>query len=365
MAGNKGNNSRTSTLLPRASINAKQKTKGSRTSGKGAPTAIGTRGINSGPSVVGGPRGSTRVTHSEYIGDLTTTTLGTVSAFVINASNPATFPWLSRIAQGYELYRFRRLRIEYCPSCSSSTSGVVVGAFEYDANDPAPVTKQQLSAIDGSVRTNIWSPVVWNFKPFNNWAFCSSPNSAPGDLRLSDIARFFIATFGAVTGGVVVGDLMVSYDVEFMKPEMAPSTLSEYLQPLSSTLPTLAGTGVSLAGDKVFTVSSPAPGKLDLTFSVGGQYMIVIGADGTATSGPSGLFTSPGDLYRGTDIIPASTQTLENTCTFTVANGSAYGTFVLSATVAVGDILRLYAAAVFTAMTIRRVRAGQYRYAIA
>lgn len=364
MAGNKSAHSRTSTLPPRTSTSTGKKAKGKSRGGANPPTAVGSRGINSGPSVYGGAGGTARITHTEYISDLNTTALGAILSFTINASNGATFPWLSRIAQGYELYRFRRLRVDYTPSCSSSTSGVVVGAFEYDANDPAPTNKQQHSAIDGSGRTNIWNTISFHMKPVSNWCFSGSPSSAPGDNRLSDVARFFVATYGTLTSGTPVGDLTISYDVEFSKPEMITAVPSEYLQPTGSSLATMAGTGSSLTGDNLFTMSSPASGKLDLKFNSGGQFMISFGVDGTATSAPPGgnMFTGYGDVYRGDVIVPGVVVGLENASGFVSAGATFYGATVVAVNVAVGDILRMYAAAVMTVMAVRRIRVGAYRF---
>lgn len=364
MAGNKRNNSRANAPSSRPTTANQQKTKGQRVRGGNPPTAVATRGLTPSPKVVGGVGGA-RITHTEYIGDVATSSTGAVSTYTINASNPNTFPWLSRIAQGYELYRFRRLRIDYSPSCSSSTSGVVVGAFEFDANDPVPQSKQQISAIDGAARVNIWNQTSFQFKPLDNWCFCAAANSAPGDLRLSDVARFFIATFGTNSSGTVVGDLTVTYDVEFTKPEMASSVLTEYVQPIASTLSALAGTSSSIAGDKIFNLASPSVGKLDLSFNYGGQFMLVFFGYGPASSEPAALFAANTELYRNDIITPGTFQVLEGTTTRNVNSLIAYATYVMSVNVAVGDILRLYAAAAFTGLAIQRIRATPYKYAIA
>lgn len=173
----------------------------------------------------------TRITHSEYLGDISSSVAFNATRYAINPGDAKTFPWLSQIADGYEKYRFRSLMFFY-RSISSEYSttqslGAVVAAAQYDVIDPAFSTK--------SVMENYYTAI--STKPSNNLLFgveCKpsstaatelylrySPNPPAGtDRRLYDLANFTIATQGMNPTAFTAGELWVSYDVELFYPNI-------------------------------------------------------------------------------------------------------------------------------------------------
>lgn len=173
----------------------------------------------------------TRITHSEYLGDISSSVAFAATRYAINPGDAKTFPWLSQIADGYEKYRFRSLMFFY-RSISSEYSttqslGAVVAAAQYDVIDPAFSTK--------SVMENYYTAI--STKPSNNLLFgveCKpsstaaselylrySPNPPAGtDRRLYDLANFTVATQGMNPTAFTAGELWVSYDVELFYPNI-------------------------------------------------------------------------------------------------------------------------------------------------
>lgn len=173
----------------------------------------------------------TRIQHSEYLGDISSSVAFAANRYQINPGDAKTFPWLSQIADGYEKYRFRSLMFFY-RSISSEYSttqslGAVIGAAQYDVIDPPFSTK--------SVMENYYTAI--STKPSNNMLFgieCKpsstaaselylrySPNPPTGtDRRLYDLANFTLATQGMNATSFTAGELWVSYDVELFYPNI-------------------------------------------------------------------------------------------------------------------------------------------------
>jgi len=255
--------------------------------GGGPPTAVGAGGLAESARVSGGPRGAVRFTNREYVADVTAGqqgTAGPVITFAINPTNPNVFPWLSRIATGYELYRFRRLVITYTPTCSTSTAGVVVGAYDYDATDVAPANKQVLSGYDGSRRGNVWNKLTFPAKPMGGWYYTGTPGSAVSnptgtDLKMYDLGKFYLGVYNQ-TAATSMGELTVEYDVEFARPDSAIlSGLSEKITFAAPTVndvanaPTITGNGVfsvASTGTRTMTLNAQTPGDYSIELLVGG-----------------------------------------------------------------------------------------------
>lgn len=177
---------------------------------------------------------STRATnvicHREYIQDWTGTAAFTNSSYRLNPGDVKTFPWLSQIAENYQQYKFHGIIFEFKPLITDFVTGgapgVVVMATNYNANDPAYESKQDMENSEFAV----------SVKPTNNLVHgiecavdqTSTPikyvrnNSADsGDARLYDLGTFQFANQGSPVQ--ILGEIWVSYCVEFFKPQQ-PAT---------------------------------------------------------------------------------------------------------------------------------------------
>jgi len=179
--------------------------------------------------------GSIRVVHREYIKDILSSTDFNLSEFPINPALPVTFPWLSRIAQQFEQYRFHGLIFE----------------FKSGSSDALNSTNTALGYVISSTEFNSLAPGYSNKLEMENALFCCStkpslsmihavecmPNQSPlsvlytrtgfesiglSDIRMYDLGRFCIATVGMQQAAVNVGELWCSYDVELYKTRFLP-----------------------------------------------------------------------------------------------------------------------------------------------
>jgi hypothetical protein len=101
-----------------------------------------------------------RITHQELIGSITGTVTFTQSqGFALNPGLPASFPWLSSQAQGWERYRFHSLRFCYYTRTGSNTPGSMMMVPDYDAADVAPVSEQIASAYKDVVEDAPWKNI--------------------------------------------------------------------------------------------------------------------------------------------------------------------------------------------------------------
>jgi len=165
------------------------------------------------------------------------------------------FPWCSTLAESYEQYRIRGMVFEYRPmsgdalNSTNTALGKVMMVTQYNVNQPIFVTNAQIenyefgmsckpseamihpieckrvetptSILDTRIcanhATNDNATVIGQWPPLLPG---SGPNAA-GDLRLSDWGNYTIATYGNQQASCQIGELWVSYDIEFMKPKLS------------------------------------------------------------------------------------------------------------------------------------------------
>jgi hypothetical protein len=191
----------------------------------------------------------------------------------VNPGLPGTFPWLSQIASRFESYRFRRLQFSFETESSTSQTGVVLGALDFDASDAAPESKQQAMAYRNSVRSPPWNAFDFramseDLKKRASYYVRTGSLSANQDIKLYDTGNFFCCTSGNSVS--VLGELYVEYDVDLMTPQMGP-----------------AGAGDAVSG--VFNGTSNAAPAATST----GNLPATAASTGTTTSVTTFTFTQP------------------------------------------------------------------------
>lgn len=173
--------------------------------------------------------GSVRIRHREYVRDISANNANyNVQSISINPGFTPLFAWLCSIALSYESYIFNSLSFEFESSGITTDRGTVMMGIDFDAADSPPSTKQQLMAIHGSTRSNVWAHQCCtasskDLRKFGVQRYVR--NSAPlgaFDVKTYDVGNFYIATQG--TGSLTVGELYVTYDVTLHTPQ--PSGLN-------------------------------------------------------------------------------------------------------------------------------------------
>jgi hypothetical protein len=166
------------------------------------------------------------VSHREYIGDVTGTTAFTNRSFDINPSNAELFPWLSSIAGSYQQYKLHGMIVEFRPLITDFVTGgapgVIIMATNYDVNDVAYTTKQQMENSEFAVSVKPTMNLIHGIEcdpqqstvPLK-YVSTDSPNL---DKPFYNWGKLQIGTQG--NPNQLLGELWVSYVVEFFKPEI-------------------------------------------------------------------------------------------------------------------------------------------------
>jgi len=169
------------------------------------------------------------VCHREYLGDIIGLAGFQNLQYPLNPGMDQTFPWLSGIAANYQQYRFHGLVFEFrsliTDYVTSGAPGVLVMTTNYNADQPAFVTRQEAENAEFAVATKPTANLVHMIecKPDEtaNKLYNIRTTSVPTgqDLRLYDYGLTQLITQNNPAQNL--GELWVSYCVEFFKPVLA------------------------------------------------------------------------------------------------------------------------------------------------
>jgi len=238
-----------------------------------------------------------RFRHREYLCDITGTTAFTAQEFYINPGLSETFPYLAQMGALFQEYRFHGLAFEFkstsAVSLSTGTStqmGSVMMAAVYKPQASTLQSKVELLAemwaVDGRPSDDFMLPI--ECAPQSNdldVLFVRNTTVPSGeDQRFYDLARVTVAT-QAVSNNVV-GELWVTYDVEFLKP-----TLNYYdsvrvaVFDLGTTASTSAylGTAPTTVHDGIGVTLSTTNSSITWTKNTQHYYLITYMIAGTST----------------------------------------------------------------------------------
>jgi len=208
------------------------------------------------------------ICHREYLGDILSTTSFFNRAYSLNPTDPKTFPWLSQIAPNYQQFRFHGLIFEFRPMITDFTSsgqpGVLVFATNYNSAEPIYQSKQEMENSEYAVSVKPTLPLIHAIECDPNETTITklyTDRDANRDPRLTDLGLTQLATTGNAAANVVLGELWVSYCVEFFKPKLVPEIggvlTAHARRAVISTSSPLGGVGVSVSTDlQSFTVTA-------------------------------------------------------------------------------------------------------------
>jgi hypothetical protein len=140
--------------------------------------------------------------------------------FDLNPGLADSFPWLSVIAQQYELFRFNKLRYIFKTSRTTSTTGMHVMGVDYDAADAQPGSILDLMNFAGSAESQIWANNMLTVSVDRKQRFVRTSAQPTGtSIHDYDLGLLYLA---ATTEGAndlaPSGFIFVEYEVEFFKP---------------------------------------------------------------------------------------------------------------------------------------------------
>lgn len=208
------------------------------------------------------------ISHREYIQDIITAPVAgafAIDSFEINPALSSTFPWLATIAQNFEQYRIHGMVFHYKSNSADALNsvntalGTVILATQYNVLLDPFRNKQEMENYEFGCSTrpsaDVLHPVecdpkVTSFGPIFDVKLGGNDK---GDNRLYCPGRFSIASVGQQGTSVNIGELWVTYDIEFYKPRMGDtaSQMSQWKSSLghSTTMPFGSQRNISESSD--------------------------------------------------------------------------------------------------------------------
>lgn len=269
------------------------------------------------------------MTHTEYISDVSATTAFSPTTIELNPGLETTFPWLSQLASAYEMYKWKTLVFTYKSTSSdviSSTSGAlgtVTMATDYNSLDGGygNIREMNNSEFCNSQRPSTSFMHVVDCKKMQQKQYYirNGPPPANADLRLYDAAITTLATQGMAVAGGGIGQLWVTYTVQFLKPvfDTQRETNSQILyQTNPASCVTFKSPNIALLGSPT-TVASYGNCGVNFTYNgdsiqllfpssaAGKSYQIFhyINATSAALSGAAYTYRGTTQLGLGGDIL--------------------------------------------------------------
>lgn len=207
----------------------KPKQKAAKSGGQGklsyAYTAKSRKMSGSSPKIVNLPKDTIRVTNREYLTDIPGSSDFIISyTRTLNPGNQILFPWLSSVAQRYEKYVFRKLKLMYEPVCPTTTAGTVIVAVDPDASDTAPYSKQQMLAWQLSRRAAPWDEVALDLSRVCNlpqlYVLYGGVAPENTDIKTYAAGTLYTAVQGTGAFSGVLGEIYLEYTVDLSIPNL-------------------------------------------------------------------------------------------------------------------------------------------------
>lgn len=299
-----------------------------------------------------------RIQHREFLGDIySSATAGAFNLqdFPINPGQLASFPWLANVVGvNYQQYRINGMVFEFrsmsadALNSTNTALGSVVMATDYDSTDQRFTSKAQMENTEFGVSCKPSSCMIHAIECARNQTAINElymrPSAVPSgaDIRLYDLGRFSIATVGLQAASVNLGELWVSYDIEFLKPiqqaPLANAPMAGYtLVTVTSSNP--VGTSVSSDyspgnpslgqfPDQIGLSFTPSSVQLPSSIAIGSVFNLTYWVSGSSTASvaPPVVTYTHGLAAVGNKIVlpgTSTTSTFQTYCEVFVYNGGA------------------------------------------
>jgi hypothetical protein len=185
-------------------------------------------------------RGSTFVAHREFIQNVMSPSVASefaVDILTFQPGLPEFLPWGHAQARLYQNYVVHGAVVEFISYTSTyaagGTLGAVIMAPQYNSLQPPPSTKQQMEQLEGVVSAVTTSNQAMAFECAPSSQVYNSRYIRAGDVptgqdaRLFDFASLILAVDGVPFTDIKLGELWVSYLIEYKWPILqGPTTPS-------------------------------------------------------------------------------------------------------------------------------------------
>lgn len=179
-----------------------------------------------------------RVRHCEFVTDLVVPADKSAfnsNTFDIDPTSTGTFPWLASVASKYQKFKVKGMVIGYrSTSTDYNNSGVVAIAVNYDPAETAYASMTDLLnskfAVSTKPSNSMLAPVECDpsRSPTDGYyvKHVTSTDVSEASIRQTVMGKINIATSGlTLDPGATIGQVYVSYDIEFLYPYMHVATV--------------------------------------------------------------------------------------------------------------------------------------------
>lgn len=243
----------------------------------------------------------------DYIKDITSSSSASTFSNETISLNPglfSSFPWMSGVASQYQQYKFKQLAYFFKSTSANALNstntqlGTVGMVVNYDPTSPAPTSKAEIEQMYGVVSGRTSGSLTCmvecakNQQPYNLFYIRYGNQAANTDLRLYDLGTLNIYTSGLQGTSVNVGELHVSYTIQFFKKRvngglMNFTGLAGHLVAPTPASTTIAATnlfsGLINATDANLTISTATANTFSLPSSINaGNWLFSYKVQGTA-----------------------------------------------------------------------------------
>lgn len=171
------------------------------------------------------------VQHKEFLGDVTGSTAFTNRVYPIQPGSSRTFPWLCNIAAMYQSYKILGLSFTFNSMSADALNsvntalGTVIMATQYNVAQPDFLNKAEMEQYEYTCTTRPSASLVHLVECDPNLQVMEHLYTRTGNLPVGvdkafyDWGTFQLATVG-MQAAATIGELWVSYEVEFLKPRI-------------------------------------------------------------------------------------------------------------------------------------------------
>lgn len=238
--------------------------------------------MNTVPVIKNSKGGVVRIQHTEFLGDVESSVAFQNNSFYLNPgislSDGGFTEWLWQVAGNFEewkargiCFHFKSTSAEYS-NATGSALGTVSLATSYNVLNSPFTSKIQMENYEGSTSTkpsknmNMFVECANKQTPLHPMYIRTSPAiPTNADQRMYDLGIFQLATSGMNSAGATVGELWVSYEIDFFKPRINadPQGIYDHFQiPASANVLPASPFGTSTTGLIYPTTDSSAGGAV-------------------------------------------------------------------------------------------------------
>jgi hypothetical protein len=236
---------------------------------------------------------ATRVSGRDYLGMMVGSSGFQVSSWRINPGLPGVFNWLSRIAAGFEQYKFHKLVIVIETLTGTTVTGEIMIYVDYDSADPVPESARDFLTNSRAKAAPVWqerleyaaSSQGLNVSGLRYVRLAGIP--ADSDVLWFDegIVHVGYDNLAASLDGVGIARVFVEYECELFAPhtdDLAMSNSHTYVAEDA------AATGADPFGSRVVAANSDLPlifdpaNPTEILFPLPGFYLMSLDLVGTS-----------------------------------------------------------------------------------